>query len=355
MGTEPGKKKLKTHHHTVPRLLLRRFADGKQIMRVPLDGSGSKPIGIADATVRSHYYSMQDATGQRDDTIEDLLSGLESQAAKVITKIISRHVWPLELVDRAVLGEWIAAQHARIPAVRKANDEIADYLLKFEIAAGGKPEVRRRMEAQGEAPVSDEEVDAIWAELADFSSYYVELPVNDHLLTMGNAMATAYEWMMARSWKLCRFEHETLLLSDHPVTLLRDPSAPEWRGVGLANAAAIMIPIDRRAAIIMGAPGGRDEMFPADAEVAKELNHRFAWNSRTELFHHPDDDPLDGIELPPVRTQEAKFSQTAENFVQAITDAREPAYRQKTSTRSGFHTLKGRVAGWMRISRIRPR
>ncbi|QIZ01282.1 DUF4238 domain-containing protein [Streptomyces sp. S1D4-11] len=315
MSTEPGKQKLKRHHHTVPRLLLRRFADGKRIMRVSLDGSEPKFIGIGDATVRSHFYSMQDETGRRDDSIENLLADLENQAARVITKVVAERVWPLPVVDRAVLGEWVAAQYARIPAVRQANNEIADQLLKMEIAIGGKPEVRRRMEAKGEGPVSDEEVDAAWAELTDFSSYYVELPVNDHLLTMGKAMVTAYESVMARSWKLCRFERKTLLLPDHPVTLLRDADEPEWRGVGLANAAAIMIPIDRQAAIIMTAPGGRDGMFPANAAVAKELNSRFAWNSRIELFHHPDDNPLAGIELPPVRSVEAQFSQTAERFL----------------------------------------
>ncbi|MEV5289956.1 DUF4238 domain-containing protein [Streptomyces sp. NPDC053741] len=315
MSTEPGKQKLKRHHHTVPRLLLRRFADGKRIIRVPLDGSESKPIGIGDATVRSHFYSMQDESGQRDDSIENLLADLEDQAARVITKIIDEGVWPLPIADRAVLGEWVAAQHARIPAVRQANNEIADQVLKMEIAAGGKPEVRRRMEAKGKGPVSDEEVEAAWAELTDFTSYFVELPVNDHLLTMGRAMATAYEWMMARSWKLCRFERKTLLLPDHPVTLLRDEDEPEWRGVGLANAAAIMVPIDRRAAILMTTPGGRDGMFPASTAVARDLNRRLAWNSRIELFHHPDDDPLVGINLPPLRDREAEFSQGPERFL----------------------------------------
>ncbi|SPE99989.1 DUF4238 domain-containing protein [Streptomyces sp. MA5143a] len=315
MGTNPGKQKLKRHHHTVPRLLLRRFADGKRIMRVPLDGSEPKPIGIGDATVRSHFYSMQDETGQRDDSIENLLADLEDQAARVIAKVIDEHVWPLPIDDRAVLGEWVAAQSARIPAARKANNEIADQLLKMEIAAGGKPEVRRRMEAQGKGPVSDEDVEATWAELTDFSGYFVELPVNDHLLTMADAMVVAYEWMMARSWQLCRFGRRTLLLSDHPVALLRDETAPAWSGVGLANAAAIMVPIDRQAAIIMTAPGGQDGIFPASAKLAKELNHRFAWNSRIELFHHPDDNPLAGINLPPVRDREAEFSQTAERFL----------------------------------------
>ncbi|MCM1941800.1 DUF4238 domain-containing protein [Streptomyces sp. G3] len=315
MSTEPGRRKLKRHHHTVPRLLLRRFADGKRIIRVPLDGGAPKGIGIGDATVRSHFYSMQDENGQRDDTIENLLADLEDQAARVIEKIVTEHVWPLPLDDRAVLGEWVAAQTARIPAARQANNEIADQLLKIEIAAGGKPEVRRRLEAKGDGPVSDEEVEAAWAELTDFSSYYLELPVNDHLLRMAEAMTVAYRWIMVRSWQLCRFERRTLLLSDHPVTLLRDETGPAWSGVGLANAAAIMVPIDRRAAIIMTAPGDRDGVFPASTKVAKELNHRFAWNSRSELFHHPDDDPVVGIELPPVRSREAEFSQTAERFL----------------------------------------
>lgn len=315
MSTEPAKQKLKRHHHTVPRLLLRRFADGKRIMRVPLDGGEPKSIGISDATVRSHFYSMRDETGQRDDSIENLLGDLEDQAARVLAKVIAEHVWPLPRADRVVLGEWIAAQYARIPAVRQANNEIADQLLKMQIAAGGKPEVRRRMEAQGKGPVSDEDVNAAWGELTDFSGYFVELPVNDHLLTMANAMTTAYESMMARSWKLCRFERKKLLLPDHPVTLMRDESEPEWRGVGLANAAAIMMPIDRQAAIIMTASGGRDGMFPASAKVANELNSRFAWNARSELFHHPDDDPVAGINLPPRRDREAQFSQAPERFL----------------------------------------
>ncbi|CAL9455417.1 hypothetical protein SUDANB15_02511 [Streptomyces sp. enrichment culture] len=326
MSTDPGRQKLKRHHHTVPRLLLRRFADGKRIMRVPLDGTEPKSIGIGDATVRSHFYSMQDETGRRDDAIENLLADLEDQAARVITKIITGHVWPLSPDDRAVLGEWVAAQTARIPAARQANNEIADQLLKIEIAAGGKPEVRRRLEAKREGPVSDEEVDAAWAELTDFSSYYVELPVNDHLLSMAEAMAIAYKWIMARSWQLCRFERKTLLLSDHPVTLLRDETGPAWSGVGLANAAAIMVPIDRRAAIIMTAPGGRDGMFPASTRVAKELNHRFAWNSRSELFHHPDDDPVASIKLPEPRVREIEVNGSPEKFL--LPDGPSEAFRR---------------------------
>lgn len=314
MGKSSGKPKLKRHHHTVPRLLLRRFADGKLLVRVPLDGGEPKICGIGDVTVHRDFYSMRNEAGQLDDTVENLLADLEDQAAKVLRRITIEGVWPLPIAERAILAQWIAAQHARIPAARRANNEIADQLGKILIAAGGKPEIRRFLEEEATEPVSDEEVDAVWAEVMDFSSYTTELPVNDHMLTMARSMKTAYPVMMERSWGLCRFERKTLLLPDHPVTLLRDARQPEWRGVGLVNAAAILIPIDRRAAIIMGAPGP-DFEFPATAKVAKELNHRFAWNARTDLFHHPDDDPLAGIDLPSIRDRETWFSQSPENFL----------------------------------------
>ena len=314
MGKSSKKSKLKRRHHTVPRLLLRRFADGKRLMRVPLDGGVKRLVGIADVTVHSDFYSMRDEKGQLDDTVENLLAELEDKAALVIRTVIDEGVWPLPIEERAVLAEWIAAQHVRIPAARTAHNEMADQFSKMLIAVGGKPEVRRHMETDATEPVSDEEVEEMWESLTDFDSYNAEMSVNDHIVSMGQSMATAYEVFMARSWGLIRFERRTLLIPDHPVTLVRDEDMPRWFGVGIANAAKVLVPIDRRAAIIMAGPGP-DVFYPASTKAAKELNQRFAWNARKELFHHPDDNPLDGVELPQVRGREMQVSQPPENFL----------------------------------------
>lgn len=71
----------------MPRLLLRRFADGEQIVRVPLDGGERRQVGIADVTVHRDFYSMRGEGGQFDDTVENLLADLEGKAAKIIRKI----------------------------------------------------------------------------------------------------------------------------------------------------------------------------------------------------------------------------------------------------------------------------
>lgn len=294
MSKSSGKSKLKRRHHTVPRLLLRRFADGEQIIRVPLDGGERRLVGIADVTVHRDFYSMRDESGQLDDTVEDLLAELEGKAAKVIRKVIGG-VWPLPIEERAVLAEWIAAQHARIPAARTAHNEMADHLGKVLIAMGGKPEIRRHLEEDATGPVSDEEVEALWAEVTDFDSYSAEMSVNDHVLSMGQSMKTAYEVFMARSWGLIKFERRTLLIPDHPVTLVRDEDMPSWSGVGIGNAAVILMPIDRRAAIMMASLGPDDFFVRTHTKLAKELNQRLAYNARGELFHHPDDNPLEGL------------------------------------------------------------
>ncbi|MBD0746175.1 DUF4238 domain-containing protein [Streptomyces sp. CBMA152] len=314
MSESSGKSKLKRRHHTVPRLLLRRFADGQRIMRVPLEGGERRLVGIADVTVHRDFYSMLDENGQLDDTVEDLLAELEGKAAKVIREVIDGS-WPLPIGERAVLAEWMAAQNARIPAARKAHNEMADHLGKVVIAMGGKPEIRRRLEETSTEPVSDEQVDALWDELTDFDSYYAEMSVNDHMASMGQSMVTAYEVFMARSWGLIRFERRTLLIPDHPVTLVRADDMPSFLGVGIGNAAAILMPIDRRAAIIMASPGHDDFFVRTHTKLAKELNQRLADNARRELFHHPDDNPLDGVDLPPMRDREMMISQSPEGFL----------------------------------------
>jgi hypothetical protein len=309
-----SKKKLKRRHHTVPRLLLRRFADGERIMRVPLDGGERRSVGIADVTVHRNFYSMVDKNGQLDDTVEDLLAELEGKAAKVIREVVNG-VWPLPITERAVLAEWIAAQHARIPAARAANNEIADHLGKVLIAMGGKPEIRRRLEEDAQEPVSDEKVEALWQELTDFDGYYAEMSVNDHMAAMGQSMKTAYEVFMARSWGLIKFDRRTLLVPDHPVTLVRGEKIPSFRGVGVGNAAAVLVPIDRHAAIMMASPGHDDFLVRPHTKLAKELNQRFAENARKELFHHPDDKPLEGVELPPTRNREMQVSRPPEGYL----------------------------------------
>ena len=69
-------------------------------------------------------------------------------------------------------------------------------------------------------------------------------------------------------------------------------------GIGLLTAGRVLVPLGRRVALLMnglGAPGFRVRRTSA---VATEVNAGVTWNSQRAIFHHPDNDPLAGIELP---------------------------------------------------------
>lgn len=206
---------------------------------------------------------------------------------------------------RNMLGSLLRAQRrTRWPTIS----------FKILIAMGGKPEIRRHLEEEEGKTVADEDVEEMWESLTDFDSYSAELSVNEHVVYMAQSIKAAYEIFMGRAWGLIKCERRTLLIPDHPVTLVRDEEMPAFVGVGLGTAAAILMPIGRRAAIMMAGPG-EDFVVRPHAKLAKELNQRFAFNARKELYHHPDDNPLEGIKLPPVREREMRMSQPPESYL----------------------------------------
>ncbi|MFE9993458.1 DUF4238 domain-containing protein [Streptomyces avermitilis] len=317
MGESDRRRPSSRRQHTVPRFYLKRFADAdERIMRVPI-GSEQAPLpcGIKDVAVRNDFYSFPDDTGQLDDSVEIALSKLEGEAAHVLRMVVDDHCWPLPAAERKTMTDWVAAQFLRVPARREAANEVFDHLTKTTLAIEGKRGLRERLEAESGGPVPDEEVERKWAEKTDFSSYTVKPPVVHHLASMASGIPAAADVLMQRGWVLYRFKRKKLITSDHPVTLIRDPRTPRWIGVGLATAAGVAIPLDRQVVLLMSAPGAPDRTGSPTAALAQDFNQRFAFSARSAVFHHPDDTPLVGVELPPRRTSEMRVSQDPEDFI----------------------------------------
>ena len=327
-------KKPKRHHHTVPRFYLRRFADGERLVRVPIDGGPSRIVGVSDAAVRKDYYSFRGDEGQLDDSVEEALSKLEDDAARVLRRILDEDLWPLPGDARKVMADWVAVQHLRVPARRQAHDEIAEHLLKLMIAAGGKPGLRQRMEEAAGGPVPDRDVEETWAQVSDFSSYTIKASVAEHLGQMGMMLPLVADVLLRRTWVLVQFQRKTLITSDHPVVQIWDPASPKALGQGLATVPVVWMPLSRRAALLMVLPGGgTDRRTAPSATMAHDLNQRVANSARSAVFHHPEDN-LQGIELPELRSREIRVNRTPDAFLMpdgppdefkdAMTDVAEP-------------------------------
>jgi hypothetical protein len=62
----------------------------------------------------------------------------------------------------------------------------------------------------------------------------------------------------------------------------------------------------------MAEVGGQDARLPGSTAFAKSFNQRLAAGARRAIFHHPDDDPLHGLELPGPRDRELRAPDPAD-------------------------------------------
>jgi hypothetical protein len=297
-------KKLKRRHHTVPRSHLARFAHDGQMTRVELPGDKRHPISICDATVERDFYLITRGDGSRSDELEDHFGRIEDLAAQSVREIVDRGTWPISTEARANIAAWAALQYLRTQTQRQVSHEIADAGFKMLIAAGGKDQIRQSIEYADGRPATNEDVDQAWDRLTAFDNYVITPENGLHLKALGNLLEPTTGQFFDSSWQLIRFTRKALVTTDAPVVLLPRPASTPSRRVGLAKAGGVVVPLDRRVGLLMTLTGGPDEVLPGTTAWAKQLNQWLAYAARRAIYHHPDDNPLDGIELPEPRGRE---------------------------------------------------
>ncbi|WP_404869326.1 DUF4238 domain-containing protein [Kitasatospora griseola] len=291
---------MKRRHHTVPKFYLARFADKRgQIIRVPLPGNEKSTVSVKDASVVKNFYLLETEEGVFTDAIEDALGQIEGAAASAFRAVVDDGQWPPTDENRQAIALWAAAQHVRVPRIRQQGNEIADHIFKLQVAVGGKPQVRKVLEQAHGRKVTDEEVNEHWDEMTDFDSYRVSEHPNKHLRLIGDLMPRAAAHFFSRPWGLIRFERKSLITADDPVVLMRHPNSSPYDGVGLATAEALVIPLDRRAALVINnSSTGDDYNVSPNALLANHINQMVIFNAHRAVFHHPEDAPLDRLAMP---------------------------------------------------------
>ncbi|MFE2724297.1 DUF4238 domain-containing protein [Kitasatospora sp. NPDC059327] len=278
------------------------------MIRTTIPEGRSKRVSTKSATVVEDFYMVEAADGTMTDEIEEILSRLESAAAPAIKTLVDRSAWPIPPETREAVAAWAAMQYLRTPAARQGNNEVADVSLKLEIAAKGRGGMREALEAVEGRAVSEAEVDEAWQLMTDFDDYALEPHQNDHISMMGRLFrGTAWQFY-GRSWNLIHFERKALVTTDTPVVLMKpfgqDPQLP----IGMATAGGALVALDRRVGLIMTNEQLGDAQIPGSTTLANSLNQRLVWEARSHIFHHPDDNPLQGLSLPFRREREVEFT-----------------------------------------------
>jgi hypothetical protein len=193
----------------------------------------------------------------------------------------------------------VALQLSRVPGFRRDYIHLANVAAKDTIESRLSPaRVRRHLKGMGLA-ADEEHVHQFYDEVrqANFSL----IPPDTHLIQQ--AIHIAIEIFMPelfqRTPRILRFSDPSLLTSDAAAGLWA-PDSDHPRSVGVANARAIFVPLDRWTAIAF-MQAGRPFDRVVEPLWARHINLAVADAAAEWIYHHPNDDPLGTIDLPQPR------------------------------------------------------
>lgn len=123
-----------------------------------------------------------------------------------------------------------------------------------------------------------------------------------------------------RDWVVTFYRRRSLATSDSHVVLRPMLTYPAGTTVAVADAAEVQIPLDRRLALSMLLGSRGDWRIAGVTKSALDLNAATVANARRYVFHHPAEDPREGLTLPEPRQRELASPETAAALVEDLFD-----------------------------------
>ncbi|MFQ5896004.1 MAG: DUF4238 domain-containing protein [Nitrospinota bacterium] len=232
-------------HHFVPQFYLRAFRD-------PTVPEGQEPwLWVGDLKEKlvqrrapknvgkkANYYAFPEFDAESPDTLEQLLSKIESAAAPVVRKMLDGE---LELAgqDRASILFFMAFFVGRSPFFRNMVEGTTDRLVKLVMrTAASHPEYfgRKLREAHEGREFTPEEVEELRQRTLDESNYTVHSPEFSLQQGFQVSIETVYPLFSRMKWAVLRGSGaDRFITCDSPVSWFDPtPRPPFYAGHGLA-------------------------------------------------------------------------------------------------------------------------
>lgn len=297
MAQTPAKR-----HHYVPQFYLRGFADGEQIATVRLPGDVRYTTSVRKTGAENGFHSVP-GHPDGDDAFEKVLSPIEGEASQIFGRIESGE-WPLPPNDRATLAYFIALQATRGPEQRRNMDQLAASMTRLEIGYGGKANVKAWAKQERGIDLTDDEAELMWEQATQPGGPPIRHTALAHIEQMMEMVDTIQPSLSFRPWTLIRFDDESLITSDTPVTMTARPDDGPWMGVGFMTAQLVLYPLTRKLGLMMNDPEAMIDLgVPVERvrnsefdltqagflDIANALNWNTARRASLSIFHHPED------------------------------------------------------------------
>lgn len=275
-------------HHQVPQFYLRGFVnDNDQVTVVRLGASPkSFTTAVKNVAVESNFYDVDWLGGERRGELEDFLGRAEGAAAESLRTVLSGYAPSPR--DRYNLSAWIVLQYIRGRGGRADSIDLQKLLIRAQIAVRGREDFITRMRELGTDDThQDWDRMIVAGEIPDPPTARLQ-----HARTMLGLAAKIAPLYADAHWSLVQFRRQTLLTSDEPVCLWREPATDPGLGIGLATADLVSVPLSRDTLLSI-APQVQDGALSRKAPSTLLFKGAAAntWQHAGEiLIHHPDDE-----------------------------------------------------------------
>lgn len=300
-------------HHFVPQSYLRGFATEKErITAIPLDRSRSRfTASVKNVAAQTHFHTVPEA--EEPDGFEKILSAVEGEASDIIRRIEAGE-FPLPEDDRSSLSFYLALQAVRGPDTRRTIEQLQADIVRIEVGAGGRKNVKRWIKDNLGFDATDEQAQRIWDEATQPGGPPITFATIEHIKHMVETAEYLAKYLFTRPWLLVRFDRRSLITCDAPVSLIRNArDENHWEGVGFGTAWGIATPLTRKLGLLMSDPMVILEHLEADAPMIQKVrlavvsgsadrveagttamerlfNDHTAQSAREYIYCHPDDE-----------------------------------------------------------------
>lgn len=272
----------------VPEAHLRRFADGDgRVMMERRDRGRRLLVPVEEAVAAAGSYG---ALGPGAARLVPALAGVDARAAGIIDAVLTG-AFPLQGEGRAGLALFLGFQLLRSRGYREGLAAAVEGLGQAVAQGVGDAPEDPAVEPGGAASEGS-------GGAGDGPPAEADQPVR-LIRACGISLAGL---LLRRIWQLVRFPRPLLLTGDTPVVLWSRSGVPATYGLGLRQADELRFPLDPRHALIVArsAPAG-EVVRDLGERHAAALNRTVAEGAWEWVYHHPEYDPLQELELAPPR------------------------------------------------------
>jgi hypothetical protein len=288
----PERRKLKKHHHVVPRTYLRGWADADDKVAVRARGEqdgARRPI--SHSAVRSRFYNYRDTDDLESDVVEEWLAQHVESPGSHLLRSLRNGADPMDLKHGSLVN-LVVAQLVRSPTVfaymRQIDERIGPVLAMVQACneLGVNP-----------ADLDDNARERVYA---DAKRAWFAQEERDTRASMLRTMMRKLDELSGAvenwHWSVLTAPRPALVTGDTPVATLELNERGGWSGI-LPEGSPLWLPLSPQRLLVAEPARPLTNDRTLKPEMAVLVNRSLARQADQALFNHPDLPWPDGAEL----------------------------------------------------------